>query len=282
MLLSDITQGASGTEIADSVARSVTQNIVGYTHKSVFLTEHAAVLADKGKAIDIRVNNNSEIISTRLHLVHNTGEILFERFGIMRKIACRISIKELILHPKTVEEFGQNHSAYTVDTVNTHLESSLADCLGINKIEIKHRLDVTVIKRRIVNNLSEMVNLSIFKVLALSDVEHLITVVFGEKFTVGVEQLQGIPLTRIMACSDDDSTISSRHGDSKFGGRSCGKTDVEHIESHAHESSADDGVNHLTRHAGVSTYDNLSAAVGGVTTNECGISRCKLNDVERI
>ena len=282
MLGGDITQGASRAEIADGVAWSVTQDIVGYTHESVFLAEHAAVLADEGKSIDIRVNNNTKIKGSRLHLVHDAREILLQRFGIMSEVASGFGIEELILNAKTVEESGKNHSSHTVDTVNTHLESCLADGLGIYEIEIEHRLDVTVVERGVVDNLSEMVNLGIFKVLALSNVEHLIAVVLGEELPTRVEQLESIPLTRIMTGSDDDTTIGLRHGDSQFGGGSCGQTDVEHIESHTHERAADNGVNHLSRHTGITPHNNLSAAVGSVATDECGISRCKLNDVKRI
>ena len=79
-------------------------------------------------------------------------------------------------------------------------------------------------------------------------------------------------MTGIVACRDDDATISAAHSDGELRRRGGGQSDVEHIIAHAHQRAADDAAHHRAGDAGITPYYNL---VGGrlcATTNEGSVS----------
>ena len=85
-----------------------------------------------------------------------------------------------------------------------------------------------------------------------------------------------------MACGDDDAAAGFFHGDCYFCGGCGGKSDVDDVETHAHECAADDVLYHWARDACVSADYNLVALGCCGAADECGICRCELHDVERI
>ena len=105
--------------------------------------------------------------------------------------------------------------------------------------------------------LSEIVYISIFKSLSLSNGKHFTTIGSCKKLTMTVEEFQSIPMARVMRCCDYYSTVCSCHGYGKFCSRSRGKTDVHDIKAHTHESATDNAANHLTRDACITPYHNL-------------------------
>ena len=127
-----------------------------------------------------------------------------------------------------------------------------------------------------------MVNVSIVEIFAISNCQYLVSCCLVKKFTLVVEKLQSIPLTRIVACGDDDTTVGIAHCYSKLGGRSGSKTDVNNIIAHTHEGSANDVANHLTADTSVATNNNLVAAISGVATYVGCVSSCELYNIQRV
>ena len=121
---------------------------------------------------------------------------------------------------------------------------------------------------------AKMVYLCVVEVLSLSHTKHFSSIGSSEKFALAVKQLQGIPLTGVVRCGDDDTTISTCHTNGQLCGWSCGIANIYDIVAHTHKGSYDNIANHQTRHTTIAAYYHLTS------TNELSIGCCKLNDIE--
>ena len=127
-----------------------------------------------------------------------------------------------------------------------------------------------------------MVHISILEILLFSDVEYDSTISSSQEFSFFIQQFQGIPLTRIMRGSNDDSTICARHTYGKFCCRRGGKSDVYYIITYSHQRSANHILHHLARDTGITSYHYLIGTALTVTTDKHGISRGELHDIKGI
>ena len=98
MLLGHITESTGRRQVADSIARSMAQHIIGHAHQGIFLAKHLAVLADESQAVNIRVNNDTHVVATLLQLVHDATEVLLQWLRIVSEVAGRLTVQEGILH----------------------------------------------------------------------------------------------------------------------------------------------------------------------------------------
>ena len=70
-----------------------------------------------------------------------------------------------------------------------------------------------------------------------------------------VEELEGVPLAGVVTGRDDHTTAGTFHGNGQFGRRRGSQTDVDHVEAHAHQRTADDLADHLTGDARIAADD---------------------------
>ena len=83
-----------------------------------------------------------------------------------------------------------------------------------------------------------------------------------------------------MTGREDDAAIGLFGGNGNLGGGSGGQADVDNIEAHADEGSADTLVEHFARETGITTYNNLAAGVLGGTTYHGGVGSRELDDIK--
>ena len=116
---------------------------------------------------------------------------------------------------------------------------------------------MALVERVVFDILSEVLYVGILKVFVLGNGEHFATVGCGEELALLVEQLQRVPLTRIVTGGDDDAAVGTTHAHGQLCGRCGGVAYVEHIIAHAHQCAAHHLTHHGTRDAPVAAYDNL-------------------------
>lgn len=92
--------------------------------------------------------------------------------------------------------------------------------------------------------MSELINFAEGKLLGGSNAQNFLALGVVEKFAVGVQKFQGIPLFRIMAGGDDNSSGSVLGNSGDFGGGSGCKADVHYIEAHCAKSRNHNRTNH--------------------------------------
>ena len=197
----------------------------------------------------------------------------------MGEVACAGAVEYLIVHTDGIKEFGQDDAAHAVDGIDADAELAALDGLDVGELQLKHAVDMTQVKRKVLNIVSQLVDLGIVEVLACSDVEHLGTVGRRQEFALAIQQFQGIPLTRIVRGGDDDAAVGTAHADSQFGSGCGGEADVDHVASATHEGSADHILHHLARDAAVATYNDLQTGISGFPGDKLCVGGGELNDV---
>ena len=129
---------------------------------------------------------------------------------------------------------------------------------------------------------TESIYISILEVFLLCNAQYLATIGCSKELTLLVEKLESIPLAWVMRSCDDDTTGSTTHGYSQLCSRSSSQTDVQYIVTHTHQSSTNYILYHLARDTCITANHDGVALRSTATTDECSVSRCKLDDVERI
>ena len=290
MFLGHIAKCTRRRQIRNGIPLCVRQHIVGHADERIFLTKHRAVLADESQTVDIGVDNDTQIILAGLHLVHDALQILLQRLGIVGEVASRLGVENRVFHAQLVEQLGQNDTTNGVDGVHTNAEMRVADGLSINQFEAHHIVNVPLVGLIAIDVMAQVVNIGILEVLLLGNLQHLSTVLRGEELALAVQQLQRIPLARIMRSRDDDAAVSAKRLHGKLRRGRSGEPDVHDIVAHTHDGSAHHIVDHNARDASI-TPDNDGRPVlveigilpvAAVPTDESGVSSCEFHYVERI
>ena len=177
----------------------------------------------------------------------------------MGKVTRGFTVEERVGHAQAVKQFGQDNATHAVDRVHTNVEMSIAYSLSINQFQVKNRLYVLVVKGVVGCVMPQCVNASILVIALFRYVEHLVPVAFRQKFALVVEQFQGVPLPRIMACGYYNATVSLGKPYCQFRSRGGCEPYVNHIVAHTHECAADNAVHHVARQTCVTSNNNLSA-----------------------
>ena len=218
------------------------------------------------------------------HQGRDLVQVFRQRFGVMREIAVRIAVQlEDLAHTKGVKQIGDDQAADGVHTVDRHAEVGRADGVHIHQVEGQHAPDVTLLVTVVNDHLAQRIDRREAERLPLGQSEHLAPIFIAEELAALVEQLQRIPLLRVVARSENDASTSQLVCDGQLGGGRRGQIDVDHIEAHAHQRAHDDRFDHRPRHAGVASDDNaVLLAFRRAVADPCGVSRRKLHNRERV
>ena len=280
MALGDVAQGTGRTQIAHRGTLDMVQDIVGHGHEGVFLAIHLAVFLNEGQTVYIGIDHDTQVVTALGNLAHDAAEVFLQRLGVVGEISGGLAIEHGILYAQSVEQTGQDDATHRVDSVDSHTEAGIADSLAVNELESQHTVDMALVETVVAGIMAQMVYIGIVESLGLGYGEHLGTVGSGKEFALGIEELQGVPLARVVAGGDDDTTIGAAHAHCQFGSGCGGQTDINDIEAHTHEGTANDAIDHRARDAGVTAYYYLVGLLG--LANECGIGCGKLYDVQRV
>ena len=145
------------------------ENIVGNTDESILFSKHPAILTDKRQTVNIRVNNDTKVVTALCHLVHNAGEVLLQWLRIVGKVTISLSIKDCVCYTELVEKLWQDYSTNAIDRVNDDTEASLADRLCINEFQCEYAVYVTLVKGIILRIFSYVINVRIVEILLLGN-----------------------------------------------------------------------------------------------------------------
>ena len=116
----------------------------------------------------------------------------------MGEVACAGTVEYMVIHFESLEEFRQDDASHTVDSIHTDAELAALDGVEISKLQLKHAVNMTQVKREVFTILSQLVDFSIVEIFAGCDVEYFSSISCGQEFALAIEQFQGIPLTGIM------------------------------------------------------------------------------------
>ena len=146
MLLCNIAQGTGAAQVAYRIAYSMAENVVCNADEGVLFSKHLSVFADKCQTVNIGIDNDAEIKTSILHLVHDAMKIFLQWLGIMCEVASALSVENLVIYSYCIEESWQDDTSYRVDGIYTHTELTLLYSLNIGKLKFKHRVDMLLIE----------------------------------------------------------------------------------------------------------------------------------------
>ena len=96
-----------------------------------------------------------------------------------------------------------------------------------------------------------------------------------------VEQLQRVPLFRVMTCRQDDTSGGFLTRNGQLRGRRRRQTDINHIVPHTHQRAAYDLLHHWSAQTRITSHYNRV-----VIRHRCatlgGVSCRKTNDIHRV
>ena len=150
-------------------------------------------------------DGGAEVGCGGLHLVDDASEVLLERFGVVGEVAVGCRVEDGIFYAERLQQVGQDDAAHAVDSVYANLELSVADSVHVSQLEVEYALDMALVERVVACVRAERIDVGIVEVFLLGDAQHLVAVVLGEELAFAVEQLQCVPLTRVVTCCYDDA-----------------------------------------------------------------------------
>ena len=74
----------------------MSEYVVGNADQRVFLAEHPAILTDKGQTVDIGVDDDTQVEASLAHTLHDTLQVLLQRFGVMGELTGTFAIENFV------------------------------------------------------------------------------------------------------------------------------------------------------------------------------------------
>ena len=250
------------------------EDVVSNSYESVFFTEHRTIFTNHSEAVNIGVNNETDVVTTLAHEVADFCEVFLQRFGVVSKVTSRFCIEVSNLsYTELTEELGNDHTTHRVYSVECYREVSATDGFNVYEFEFLNVVDVTLVIVEVLCVVTEVVYISEVKVAVISEAHYFSCFFGGKEFALFVEELKRIPLTGIVARCDDNTTYSLFHSHGEFSSRRRSKTDVYNIEAHTHERTTNCLTYHFARDTCVTTNDNLLAVSANMLFTKACISR---------
>ena len=233
------------------------EHIVGNRHKGVFLNKEFAIFHNDCQTVDIGVNHKSHISLAFLHQRRDGCKVGRYWFGSVTKLAGWVAEQfNHVFNAKFLEQSRDNHAANRVNGIYRYSEVGFTNGFNVNEVKRQHAVDVTTHVCGVGVLVSEAVDIGILKFLGFGNAKHLFSLSIVEEFAVAVEQLQGVPLLRVVRSSEDDAAASVLGNHSKLGGWSGGLSNVYDIKSHAGEGANHHLAHHFAREARIATHND--------------------------
>ena len=232
--------------------------VVGDAHEGIFLHKGFPVLADQGEPVHIRVHAHAEVRlladdgTAQVHEVHG------KRLRVVGEIARRIAVEFDAFHAQALEQARHDDAAHGIDGVHHHGEMRVADGLHIHGRKGQDGVQVLVGEILFLDR-AQVVDLREGELLGGGKVQDGLAFHRGEELALVVQELEGVPLARVVAGGQDDATVGLREEDGHLGGRRRGETAFDDIDAATHEGPDDELFHHVARQAGVLADDDLVA-----------------------
>ena len=165
------------------------------------------------------------------------------------------------LHAELLEQLRHYHCAHRVHRVEHDLEVGVADGLQVYQLVVLDGVyvDLGVI---FICNTPQFGDFPEIEVLGFGGGQYGLALGVGEELALVAEQLEGIPLHRIVAGGDDDAAVGLLADYGNLCGRSGRHADVDNLNTACHQSVADQAVYHGAGDAGVAAHNYLLASLG--------------------
>ena len=212
------------------------KDVVGHSDQGVFLAEHLAVLVDKGQTVHVRIDDDAHVGPLVSYRTADLSQIFFQRFGVVGEMSVGRAVEfRNVGNPQGPQQFGNGDPAGGVDRIDHDFESCLGDRPAVYGREGQYFLDVPVDAFQVGRDGAQTVYLGIRIVIGLCRAEDFGALFRIEKFSLTVEQFQGVPLLGVVAGGEDDASVGLVVDHHHFHGRGGGQPQVDHVDAHPGE-----------------------------------------------
>ena len=176
----------------------------------------------------------------------------------MGEFARGIAIEADALHAQPFQQARHDDAAHGIDRIHHHGEMSVPDGFRVHGRKCQDGVQVLV-REILLFDGAEVIDLRETELLARGEVQHRLAFHRRKELTLVVEELEGVPLARVVAGGQDDAAVGLCEEDGHFGGRGGGETALHHVDAAAHEGPDDELFHHVAGQAGVLSDHNLVA-----------------------
>ena len=127
----------------------------------------------------------------------------------------------------------------------------------------------------------DAVHAGVLEALLLGHRQHALALGVGEEFAVGVEQLQGVPLTRVVRRGDDDAAVGMLRNDGHLRAGRGAQPHVDDVGARGQQRTLDQIGDQPSRNACVAPHDDAGAASLRTGSDQAYVGRGELHDVGR-
>ena len=133
----DVAQRAARAKVAYHVARLLAEYVVRYRNQRVFFAKELTVLADKDQAVDVGIDDDSQVALRFRNKGADLVKVLAQGFWIVRKMPRGLAMQPLdARHAQSLEKHGYCNSAGRCHRINRNRKSASPNCLDINPIKV--------------------------------------------------------------------------------------------------------------------------------------------------
>ena len=145
VLTADIAQCTGRRQIGNRGSSFDGQEVIRTDDQGVFFTEHLSLLGDQRQSVHVRIHYDTQRTLFFPGALHDLPEVLFERFGIVRKVSCRFAVELLdLLYSQGPEQSWDGDTSTGMDGIHSYAKSSFGDRFTIHIRQVDDGLDVLV------------------------------------------------------------------------------------------------------------------------------------------
>ena len=257
------------------------QHVIGHGDQRILLAEHRPVLAHQRQAVDIRIDHDPQIGFFGRHARRNLRQVRRNRLRIVREMPVRSAVQFHHLDAQFPEQRGDHHAADRIDRIDDHFETGGADRVPVDQLQGEHPIDMRLIVTCAIEHVSDAIHVRERITVRCGDSEHPLAFGIVQKFAARIEQLQRIPLFRVVAGRQNNPAVgpTARHG--HFDGRRRSQTDIDHVDTATAQRPFDDRSRHFTRQPRVATDHDRQSLITAGLFQPLGVGRRKLRQIDR-
>ena len=162
----------------------------------------------------------------------------------MGEVAVRIAVHAYALDSHSLEKPRHYNSSDGIDSIEHHLESRSFDRLGVNVFELEYLIQMPV-SEILLNDCPYGINICKVEVSGLGAVQNCLAFSGIEELALLIEELEGIPLPRVVGGCENDPAVSFRKNDCHFCRRCGSQTRLDDIHTAGCNGAANQILDHL-------------------------------------
>ena len=229
------------------------QDFLGGERQRVILTNRDALVRDKGQAIDIGVHRHADVAVGILYELLQLSKVFSDRLGRPRKAAVGLHVDRGELATEQLEQDRHKRTAGAANTVEADSESLFPDAGHVEKRQGENPFDVLPGRVLVLAHGAELVPRRAWDI-SVDDLSHLCPLRPIEEQSGWRDELEGIPLDRIVAGGDRETAIGLMMFDSELYSWRRDHSDVDHVTPNRLQRSVHDGLEHWSRNPAVAAH----------------------------